>query len=410
MNQPRVARGEAQPMMAPRPGDSRGNLLQTGSSDRSDEHFLNDPARTRRRLAILTNVLAPYRIPIFQRLAEQFDVTVLYSGEEGNRGQWRGLVHRVHGFRVKRASGFTFDWSNRDRGVVLDTRYLHLNPGLIIDLIRMQPDAIITNEMGFRSLVALAYGRMFRRPVWVWWGGTRHTERGITRGKRFFRRRLVGRVHRWFSYGATSTDYLVSLGVPQRKVVELQNCVPEALYLDAQPPIVALEPRPVLVCVGQLVPRKGMDLLLDACAWVQGEGLSFSLLIVGSGPEKVRLEQRAKDLGVRNVHFHVPQPPESMPGVYRSADVLIFPTREDVWGLVVNEALWSGLPALVSIYAGCAKELVPPHSTFDPLDPADFAAKLRQAVAGELPPPDLKRLRRINEVADRIIRELDTAL
>jgi glycosyltransferase involved in cell wall biosynthesis len=173
---------------------------------------------------------------------------------------------------------------------------------------------------------------------------------------------------------------------------------------------VQLEVRPVLLCVGQLIHRKGVDLLLDAVARVQAEGLRFSLLVVGSGPEKSRLEQKAKELSLCNVHFHDPEPPEGMPAVYRSADVLVFPTREDVWGLVANEALWSGLPALVSVYAGCAKELVPPDSTFDPHDPADFAAKLRRAVAGQLPPPDLSRLRRISEVSDLIAQELDVAL
>ncbi len=61
-----------------------------------------------------------------------------------------------------------------------------------------------------------------------------------------------------------------------------------------------------------------------------------------------------------------------MPAVYRSGDILVFPTLEDVWGLVVNEALWSGCPPWSSVYAGCAKELVPMNSIFDPLDPADL--------------------------------------
>ena len=99
-----------------------------------------------------------------------------------------------------------------------------------------------------------------------------------------------------------------------------------------------------------------------------------------------------------------------MPAVYRSGDALVFATLDDVWGLVVNEALWSGLPALVSVYAGCARELVPATSTFDPLDPADFTAKLRVAVLGELPPPDVTRLRRVDEVAARIVRELQASL
>jgi glycosyltransferase involved in cell wall biosynthesis len=367
-------------------------------------------APRRRKLAILTNLLAPYRMPIFDRLAEQFETTILYSGEESNRDGWRALEHQAHSFRAKRAIGFTFAWTKRDHGAVLDTRYLHVDPGLFTDLLRMRPEAIITNEMGFRSLVALAYGRLFRRPVWVWWGGTRHTEHGIGRIKRAFRRRLVPSVQRWFSYGVTSTEYLVSLGVDPDRVVELQNCVPEHRYREPVVPAFELEPRPVVLCVGRLVPGKGVDLLLRAAARVQAEGRTFSTLIAGDGPERRALEETVAELGVRNVHFPGARSPEEMAAVYRSADVLVFPTLDDVWGLVVNEALWSGLPALVSIYAGCARELVPANSTFDPLDPADFATKLRAAVDRELPPPDLTRLRRLDEVASTIIRELDAAL
>ena len=72
-----------------------------------------------------------------------------------------------------------------------------------------------------------------------------------------------------------------------------------------------------------------------------------------------------------------------MSAVYRSGDVLVFRASTHVWGLVVNEALWSGVPALVSVYAGCARELVPSSSTFDPLDPTDFATKLRLALSGQ---------------------------
>ena len=362
---------------------------------------------SRPKLAILTNILAPYRVPIFERLTERFEVSVLYSGREGNRDKWRGLEHAVHGFSLKRSKGYTFTWSKRDGSTALDTRYLHVNPGLIADLLSLRPDAIVTDEMGFRTLVALIYGRLFECPVWVWWGGTRHTERGIGLLKRTLRQRLARHVPRWFSYGVTSTEYLTSLRVKPESVVELQNCVPEDRFLEPLAPAFHLEPRPVLLCVGRLVPGKGVDLLLRAAARLQGEGHTFSLLVVGDGPERHTLERLTATLGLRNVHFQPALPAEAVAGVYRSGDALVFPTLDDVWGLVVNEALWCGLPSLVSIYAGCARELVPSASTFDPLDPADFTTRLRMAVTGNLPSPDLTRLRRIDEVSGLILRELD---
>lgn len=367
------------------------------------------PARATRRLAVLTNMLAPYRLPIYLRLAEHFDLTVLYSGHEPNRTQWKGLADRLQRIRVKHSRGITIPWLKRDQGTVLDSRYLHVNPGFFTDLLQLRPDAVISDEMGFRTFMALLYAKLFAKPLWIWWGGTLHTERGINLGRRLVRRRLAGTVHGWFSYGATSTEYLESLGVPRASIVELQNCVSEGPYVESTSPAVQLEPKPVVLCVGRLVPGKGVDLLLEAAARVQAQGLRFSLLVVGDGPAKPQLERQVDELGLRDVFFHPPQTPDRVPALYRSGDVLVFPTLDDVWGLVVNEALWSGLPALVSIYAGCARELVPPSSTFDPLDSTDFTAKLRLAVSGQLPPPDLTRLRRIDEVSGLIIRELDAS-
>ncbi len=359
-----------------------------------------------RRLAVLTNILAPYRLPIYQRLAEHFDLTVLYSGREPNRVQWEGLADGLERMRVKHSFGIAVPWLKRDQQAVLDSRYLHLNPGFFTDLLRLRPDAVISDELGFRTIMALLYAKLFAKPLWVWWGGTLHTERGIGLSRRLVRRRLAGIVRGWFSYGATSTEYLESLGVPRSSIVELQNCVFEGPYVASSEPALRLDVRPVVLCVSRLVPGKGVDLLLEAAARLQSEGLRFSLLVVGEGPEKQRLEGKVSELGLRDIVFHPPQSPDRVPTLYRSADVLVFPTLDDVWGLVVNEALWSGLPALVSIYAGCAMELVPSSSTFDPLNPSEFAAKLRLAVTGHLPPPDITRLKRIDEVSSLIIREV----
>lgn len=362
-----------------------------------------------RRLALLTNVVAPYRVPIYERLACHFDLSVLYSGVESNRPHWQACELGQLGARVKRSWGVTLSWRRREGGLQVE-KFLHVNPGLFLDLVALKPDAVITSEMGFRTLTALAYCKIFGKPLWVWWGGTLHTERAVGRGKRIVRKLLAKLVPRWFTYGGTSTEYVVTLGVDPGSITELQNCVPEAHYLTPVPPELYLEPRPVLLYVGQFIPRKGIPLLIDAAARLQAQGCTFALLLVGDGPERRSMEAKVQDLQLRNVHFRDSQPPERMPSVYRSGDVLVFPTLLDNWGLVVNEALWSGLPTLVSRYAGCARELVPVDNIFDPLDADDFTSKLRQAVEGRLPPPDLTRLRRISEVSDLIVRELDSAL
>jgi glycosyltransferase involved in cell wall biosynthesis len=96
--------------------------------------------------------------------------------------------------------------------------------------------------------------------------------------------------------------------------------------------------------------------------------------------------------------------------VYRSADALIFPTLEDVWGLVANEAILSGLPVLCSQYAGCAHELFAPESIFDPHDINEFEEKLRIATEGRLSKPDPSRLKTTPQNAGELIRAIEHSI
>jgi glycosyltransferase involved in cell wall biosynthesis len=96
-----------------------------------------------------------------------------------------------------------------------------------------------------------------------------------------------------------------------------------------------------------------------------------------------------------------------MPSVYRSADLVVFPTLEDVWGLVANEAVLSGIPVLCSKYAGCAPELFTAESIFAPEDLDDFCQKLRDALSGRSSKPDPNRLKPIRQIAAELVQELN---
>lgn len=359
------------------------------------------------RLAILVNIVAPYRIPIYQALSKGFELVVYYSGYERDRKTW---VDLSVGIPVRKVWGVTLVFPQKRKGKVFGLRHFHINPGYFTELIKFKPDAIITNEMGFRSTVALVYGYLFRKPVWVWWGGTLHTEKSIHWVKKLWRKLFIRFVQRWISYGETSTEYLLSLGVPRSKILQVQNCVDETVFSQKVDPLFHLTPRPVLLYVGQLIGRKGLDLLLEAAARVQKKGHIFSLALVGDGPDENRLKEKAKMLRLENIYFLPGQKPSLMPAVYRSGDVLIFPSLEDVWGLVVNEALWSGLPVISSIYAGCTKEIVPPENWFDPLDPGSFDTALEKAIQGKIAQPDTSPLLSCHKVAEMIAEDLKSLL
>lgn len=360
------------------------------------------------KLALLTNIIAPYRLPLFSVLADQFDLLLLHGGREANRDSWSGLEESLPNARVVRAWGYQIRHAKKVNGEVFDEKFIHITPGVIWHLLRFRPDAIISNEMGFRSTLALAYGAVFRRPVWISSEGTLHSERNIDPLRKMLRKAFTVWADRWITWGRTSTEYLVSLGVKRDRILQLQNAVDEKRFKVDVEPAWVIQPRPVVLYVGQFIERKGVRLLLDAAAHLQQNGCEFSLLLVGSGREKQALEQRAKTLGLKNVHFCSSQTPEKMPSVYRSADVLVFPTLEDVWGLVANEAILSGIPVLCSKYAGCAAELFPPENIFSPENSAEFVERLRYAISGQLRRADRARLKTTPQLAHEMIQDLNS--
>jgi glycosyltransferase involved in cell wall biosynthesis len=370
----------------------------------------NNNKTERLKVALMVNIVAPSRVALYSGLAEHFNLLLLHGGTENNRESWDDVGKEIPNAAVRRAWGFQIRKMQKSNGKVFNPQFIHLTPGFVWHLIRFRPDAVISIEMGFRTLIALLYGTLARRPVWVWWGGTIHTERKIGRTRRALRFLISRWARNWISYGKTSTEYLMTLGIPGNRILEAQNSVDERRFSEAVEPAFQVSPLPVLLHVGQFIGRKGVDLLLKAAATVQQEGHEFSLLLVGSGRDKQELKALAGDLQLKNVRFEPAHDPLKMAAVYRSADALIFPTLEDVWGLVANEAMLCGVPVLCSKYAGCATELVPAESIFDPQNAGEFARKFRDAVTGRLPKPDRSRLRSTPEIVGRMVHTIKASV
>lgn len=360
-----------------------------------------------KRLAILLNIIAPYRIPILASLAESFETLVLHGGTEPNRTWTLELppflrTHKVFTVQIpiRETTGFAG---------VSDTTYLHLNLGLVWWLLRFRPHIVLSNEMGLRTVIAAIYGKVARVPVWVWWGGTVHSERNISNSKRLLRFLLARQIKRWISYGSTSTQYLESIGVGRKRILQIQNCVPQATYHDVscqRHEWFKSYPRPVILSVGQLVQRKGYDRLIEACGRLASRGAQFTLIIVGQGPEQHRLEELATKSQIEHFEVLPNQAQCTLSEIYRASDVFVFPTLEDVWGLVVNEAMWSGTPVLCSQYAGCAADLLSESNIFDPLSEHSFDLALAKIFDRSIEPPDRSSLQTSEEVSDMICRSL----
>lgn len=104
---------------------------------------------------------------------------------------------------------------------------------------------------------------------------------------------------------------------------------------------------PLLGAVGRLVEGKGFEMLIEAFAQVQERQPDLRLAILGDGPLRARLEEQVKALGVEGcVHFGGHR--DDLIRLYPAFDWLLVPSRSEGLGLVVQEAVLSGVPVLCS--------------------------------------------------------------
>jgi glycosyltransferase involved in cell wall biosynthesis len=307
---------------------------------------------SRLRLTLLTEIPAPYRIPLFNALAERVDLTVLFLRESNPE-----RPYRLHG------EEFRFRWRvlpGRDATVA--GRWLVLNRRVASTLRRAQPEALVVggwNQPAFWT--ALAWARLRRVPAVLWVESTGRDERSgrLERAKRVALQRAAAFV----VPGQASRSYLEALGIPSERISVAPNAVdPTIFHAPASGPS---RERPVVLAVGRLSPEKGIDVLLRAV-----EGLDLDVVVAGVGPEEQRLRAAAGE----NVRFLGQVERNDLPSLYANADILAMPSRSDPWGMVLNEAALSGLPLVSTTAAGAAHELIEDGANGYVVSPGDTDA------------------------------------
>ena len=124
--------------------------------------------------------------------------------------------------------------------------------------------------------------------------------------------------------------------------------------------------RPVILFASKLQARKHADHLVEAyrrfLSGAASSGLSPEhrpyLVIVGDGEERPALEDRCRDLQLKDVRFAGFRNQSELPRFFELADVFVLPSRHEPWGLVVNEAMAAGCPVIVSSEVGSHADLV----------------------------------------------------
>ena len=219
---------------------------------------------------------------------------------------------------------------------------------------------------------------------------------------------LKARIYGWWvprtagvlSMGEYGDRFFLKYGADPRRIYRVP-CWPDFDYF-ARPDLQRLEgfrrkfhlrdDRQYLLYSGRLVPKKRVDLLIDAFAAVAGDRPNWDLLVAGDGLLREQLPERIPNSIQPRVFWLGFLQQEECVAAYHAAAALVLPSDQEPWALVVQEALAAGLPVIASDAVGAAREMVDDRVNGRVFPAGDLAA-LKQAILDVTDPGHIGRYR-----------------
>jgi glycosyltransferase involved in cell wall biosynthesis len=167
-----------------------------------------------------------------------------------------------------------------------------------------------------------------------------------------------------------------------------RNALPEKVQLREQLGLSAC--KLVLLFCGKLQAQKHPLLLSRALKHVKCAA-DLGVIVVGEGEYKDELERTLRNCGLGGLACVGFKNQTELPVYYAASDVLVLPSQDETWGLVVNEAMNFSLPAIVSDHVGCANDLVL-HESTGLVFPSGDAVALGACINRFADDPDLARI------------------
>ena len=300
----------------------------------------------------LINIPSPYRVDFFETLGSAVDLTVVFeksmsderdkSWEQSSFSNFRGIV--LGGLKVKTDSAFSFE--------IL--KYLK-------DAHRYDA-VVVSNPMSMNGMLSILYLKSRGIPFSI------ETDGGFPKNGKGFRERLkhgmISSASVWLSTAQIHDAYYLAYGAKAEKIYRYpftsvwEKDVLAAVLSDRQKQEwkrkLGISEEKVVLAVGQFIHRKGFDTLLRAAV-----GLDDRTAVVLLGGEETDVYRGIRlEADLKHIYYPGFISRDRIKAYYLAADVLVLPTREDIWGLVINEALAFGLPVITTDMCIAGTELV----------------------------------------------------
>lgn len=303
------------------------------------------------KILFITNIPSPYRVDFFNELGRLCGLTVLYERHSASDRdeKWKG-----------------------NKAVTFKEKYIDLKPigadgsiglGLVKEIKKQRFDSLII--CGYSSpsvMAAITYCRLKGIPYYI------ESDGGFCKKDKFpksvLKKFLLSGAKGHFVTCDEYKKYILSLGVKSECIYKypftsLKNAdiISQPVSSEEKEKIkkeLSLKETKVVLAVGQFIKRKGFDVLIKAAKNLSsGVGVYF----VGGNPTEEYISLK-ESLKLENVHFIGFKTKDELKKYYKAADLFVLPTREDIWGLVINEAMAYGLPVVTTDRCIAGLELI----------------------------------------------------
>jgi glycosyltransferase involved in cell wall biosynthesis len=293
--------------------------------------------------------MAPHRIAAFNALADDPDLDVVYvyltetdpsRAWETHEGDMR-FRHRVLHERWRMRRGDS---------------YLHLTTGLVAALRELRPDVLVVGGWDQAAYLEAYALRAMLGAKFLWWVESNLRDRRAESPMlRRTKRALLAGADGVVVPGSASKTYVAELGANDVRVWVAPNAVDNERYRRGVPDRSDRSEPVQFLFVGRLESEKGLLTLLDALTLADA---GCELTIVGDGSLRRRIEARVEGSAMPPTHLPGHLGRDDLAQRYAWADVFVFPSVSDPWGLVLNEAMAAGLPLITTSAPGAVDDLV----------------------------------------------------
>ena len=233
--------------------------------------------------------------------------------------------------------------------------YVHANLDVWKELSKFKPAVVVTGGYNPTYLLAILYCLISRSRHISSTDGDVEFERGLSPLHKAIRRLVRLCTSAYVGPSDSSLELFQSWGATPAQVFKSPLCADN----DALAAAATAEKKYDFIFCGQLIEHKGPLFALEVASGVAKVlGRRVSVVFLGDGPQQQLVEQRAESLEDVEVAMAGFIQPEETPKWFGQSKILLFPSKRDAWGLVVNEAFAAGVAVMTSPFSGASRELV----------------------------------------------------